>query len=226
MWLQHYKNSDAGINSARGIDRMLDMLISIVYKVLWNILYCYPYKISHVQLLLPADLEASQSFTLRFIDRMEVGNEWSWDILESDEANFHLQNFVNTQNYNIWATENPFQLQLFPLQGHCVVLNIGSVYRRSFFFEEIALACSVTDTVTDKRYEAFLPNHALPAFQLRNCVDRTVFMQGSAPMHIATPVKQLLNAYFQFGDDGIISCHFPTTWPSRSSDLNPYDFWL
>ncbi|GBN41243.1 hypothetical protein AVEN_52362-1 [Araneus ventricosus] len=41
---------------------------------------------------------------------------------------------------------------------------------------------------------------------------------------IATPVKQLLNLHF--GNDRIISRHFPTDWPPRSPDLNPCNFWL
>ncbi|GBM69974.1 hypothetical protein AVEN_142995-1 [Araneus ventricosus] len=49
-------------------------------------------------------------------------------------------------------------------------------------------------------------------------------MQDGAPLHIATPVKQLLNLHF--GNDRIISRHFPTAWPPQSPDLNPCDFWL
>ena len=93
-----------------------------------------------------------------------------------------------------------------------------------FFLAEITPADPVTCTVTGKRYEALLRNHVLQALQQLQCVDRTIFMQDGAPPHIPTPVKQLLNA--QFGDDRIISRHFPTTWPPCSSDLNPRDFWL
>ncbi|GBM74582.1 hypothetical protein AVEN_151034-1 [Araneus ventricosus] len=49
-------------------------------------------------------------------------------------------------------------------------------------------------------------------------------MQVGSPPHIATPAKQLLNLYFR--NDRIISRHFPTAWPPRSSELNPCDFWL
>ena len=94
----------------------------------------------------------------------------------------------------------------------------------SFFFQEITPAGPVTCTVTGKRYDALLRNHVLPALQQRQCVDRTIFMQDGTPLHIATPVKQLLSA--QFGDDMIISRDVPTTWPPCSSDLNPCDFWL
>ncbi|GBM90436.1 hypothetical protein AVEN_124684-1 [Araneus ventricosus] len=49
-------------------------------------------------------------------------------------------------------------------------------------------------------------------------------MQDGAPPHIATPVKQLLNLHF--GNDRIISGHFPTAWPPRSPDLNLCDLYL
>ncbi|GBL83143.1 hypothetical protein AVEN_145745-1 [Araneus ventricosus] len=49
-------------------------------------------------------------------------------------------------------------------------------------------------------------------------------MQDGAPPHIATPLKQLLNMHF--GYDRIISGHFPTAWPPRSPDLNPFNFRL
>ncbi|GBM68323.1 hypothetical protein AVEN_247076-1 [Araneus ventricosus] len=43
----------------------------------------------------------------------------------------------------------------------------------------------------------------------------------NATIATITQVKQL-----HFGNDGIIGRHFPTAWPLRSSELNPYDFWL
>ncbi|GBM88945.1 hypothetical protein AVEN_146637-1 [Araneus ventricosus] len=49
-------------------------------------------------------------------------------------------------------------------------------------------------------------------------------MQDGTPPHIATPPQQLLNLHF--GNVRIISRHFSTAWPPRSSDLNPCDFWL
>ncbi|GBM10536.1 hypothetical protein AVEN_109329-1 [Araneus ventricosus] len=52
----------------------------------------------------------------------------------------------------------------------------------------------------------------------------TIYMQDGAPLHIATPVKQLLNLHF--GNDRVISHHFSTAWPPRLADLNPCDFWL
>ena len=67
--LQEQTNSDAEFSSKRGVSRMLDMPIGTVRNVLGNILGCYPYKITHVKQLLPADLESLKSFALRFLAR-------------------------------------------------------------------------------------------------------------------------------------------------------------
>ncbi|GBM38221.1 hypothetical protein AVEN_8282-1 [Araneus ventricosus] len=89
---------------------------------------------------------------------------------------------------------------------------------------EIGPSGPVTCTVNGTRCKSFLRNQLIPALQQRGCVDITIFMQDGTPPHIATPVKQLLNLHF--GNDRIISRHFPTAWPPRSPDLNPCDFWL
>ncbi|GBM08385.1 hypothetical protein AVEN_108380-1 [Araneus ventricosus] len=68
------------------------------------------------------------------------------------------------------------------------------------------------------RYEFLLRNQLIPALQQRE------WQYFYAPPHIATPVKQLFNLHF--GNDRIISHHFPTAWSPRSPDLNPCDFWL
>ncbi|GBL75286.1 hypothetical protein AVEN_194509-1 [Araneus ventricosus] len=65
-------------SSALGISRTSDMPVSTVRKILRNILQCYPFKITHVQELVPADLLKREAFALRFLARMEVDNAWPW----------------------------------------------------------------------------------------------------------------------------------------------------
>ena len=86
---------------ARGIARCLDMPSSTVHKIKRNFLHCYPYKITHVQELLPADPPRREAFALEFLARVEMDNEWTWNILWTDEAHFHFHEFVNTQNCRI-----------------------------------------------------------------------------------------------------------------------------
>ncbi|GFV96931.1 uncharacterized protein TNCV_4351441 [Trichonephila clavipes] len=49
-------------------------------------------------------------------------------------------------------------------------------------------------------------------------------MQDGTTLHFGHQVKALLSA--KFGDNRVISQHFPDAWPSRSPDLNPCDFRL
>ncbi|GBM89651.1 hypothetical protein AVEN_22637-1 [Araneus ventricosus] len=93
-----------------------------------------------------------------------------------------------------------------------------------FFFGEIGSSGPETSTVNGTRYESLLRNLLIPALRQLGCVDSTTFMQDGAPPHIATPVKQVLNLHF--GNDRIISRHFPRACPPLSPDLNPCEFWL
>ena len=54
---------------------LCDRAVSKLHKILRNKLHCYPYKISHVQKLLPVDLLARESFALEFLVRMEMDKE-------------------------------------------------------------------------------------------------------------------------------------------------------
>ncbi|GBL95165.1 hypothetical protein AVEN_110553-1 [Araneus ventricosus] len=177
--------------------------------------------------MVPADLPKREAFSLQFLARMEVDNAWTWDIFRTDETHFHLQGSVNTHNCRIWARVNPFQMQPLPLHSQKVTVWCGftaAIIVGLFFFEEIGLSVSVTCTVNGTRYESLLRNQLIPALQQHRCVDSTIFMQDGAPLHITTPLKQLLNLHF--GNDRIIRHHFQIAWPPRSPDLNPYDFWL
>ncbi|GBO19946.1 hypothetical protein AVEN_10825-1 [Araneus ventricosus] len=72
--LQEASSSALGTCSARGISQTLNMPVSTVRKILQNILQCYPFKITHVQELVPADLPKREAFALQFLARMQVDN--------------------------------------------------------------------------------------------------------------------------------------------------------
>ncbi|GFV99756.1 uncharacterized protein TNCV_5081161 [Trichonephila clavipes] len=62
------------------------------------------------------------------------------------------------------------------------------------------------------------------AVQERQCLQTTIFMQDGATSHIGHQVKALLSE--NFGNNRVISRHFPDASLSRSIHLNPRDFWL
>ncbi|GBN58974.1 hypothetical protein AVEN_243417-1 [Araneus ventricosus] len=88
MWLQHCRKRQAVLWERA---RTLDKPVSTFRKILRNILQCYPFKITHVQELVPADLPKREAFALQFLARMKVDNAWPWKILWTDEARFHLK---------------------------------------------------------------------------------------------------------------------------------------
>ena len=105
-------------------------------------------------------------------------------------------------------------------KDHCMQWVYGIMYDTAIFLT-VALS-SVSVTVTGRRYGCLLCNRIIPALQQRVCVDRIIFMQdGSSPCN-ANPMRKLLKQ--DFGNASIISHRFPTTWPTRSSDLTPYEF--
>ena len=69
-----------------------------------------------------------------------------------------------------------------------------------------------------------LENFVIPEIQQRQCLDSITFMQNGVPPHIGFCVQQFLRQHFI--NDRVICRGFPTIWPPRSPDLNPYDFWL
>lgn len=110
MALQERMSIDVQTCNAQRILPSLDRPVSMVHKIMRNILLCYPYEITHVQELLPADLLWRQMFALEFLTDTDV-DKLPWNILWTDEAHLHLQGFVNTKNYRIWAKENLFATQ-------------------------------------------------------------------------------------------------------------------
>ncbi|GBM26826.1 hypothetical protein AVEN_32077-1 [Araneus ventricosus] len=116
--------------SGLGISRTLDRSVGTVRKILRNTLQCYPFIITHVQELVPADLPKRKAFALQFLARMEVDNACPWNILWTDEDHFHLQGSVNTQNCRIWAGENQFQMQ--PLSLHSQKITVWCGFMAAF----------------------------------------------------------------------------------------------
>ncbi|GBO34169.1 hypothetical protein AVEN_178929-1 [Araneus ventricosus] len=75
-----------------------------------------------------------------------------------------------------------------------------------------------------KRYKNLLENFVVPQMQQQQCLGSITFMQDGAPTHIGLCIQQILRQHFT--NDRVISRAFPSTWPSRSPDFNPCDFWF
>ena len=77
----------------------------------------------------------------------------------------------------------------------------------------------VTCIAISKPYESLLCNQIIPILQqFVACLNKIIFVQEGVPLQIAKPLMKLLKKYF--GNDKIISCHFPATCPLKSLGLN------
>ncbi|GFU74330.1 uncharacterized protein TNCV_2445051 [Trichonephila clavipes] len=89
-------------------------------------------------------------------------------ILWSDEVHFPLAGYVNVQNFQILATENPLTTQPVPLRLAKVTAWCGltaSFIIVPYFFEETGTFGPFTVTGTGQRYECLLRNYVIPDLQ-------------------------------------------------------------
>ena len=225
--VEQANSNTTGVCSARAVSRQLGLSQTTVWRCMRIALNAYPYKIQRLQELKPGDNDLRETFALTFLARMEVEQNWPYNILWTDEAHFYMRGTVNTHNCRIWSTEIPHQVQQMPLNSPHVTAWIGftaTFMIGPYFCEEITPQGPKTCSVTAARYRKMLEDMVIPELQQRGCLATVTFQQDGAPPHIAREVQNLLRRHFT--EDRIISRAFPTRWPPRSPDLTPCDFWL
>ncbi|GFU22724.1 uncharacterized protein TNCV_762991 [Trichonephila clavipes] len=213
--------------SARAVARRTGIPYTTVWLAFRRTLRCYPCKINRHHELFPSDSVIRRAFAVWAFQKMAEDDDLLSNLLWTDEAHFTLRWSVNTHNCRIWATENPRTVVETPLHDEKVTIWVGfttSTVIGLFFFKEMRDSGFVTATVTGELYADMLQNRIIPSLADKHLLERTTFMQDSAPLHIARRVKDLLRR--SFGDDRVLSRNFHHTWPPRSPDLSPCDYWL
>jgi hypothetical protein len=179
--------------------------------VLKKMLRYHPYKISVVQSLIPPDYLQRVRFCNWFNEIMN--NDILDNTFFSDEGWFHLDGYVNKQNYRIWSGENHHAVRtatLHPVKvGVWLAVSRQRVYGPVFF----------NFTVNSERYIQYMLQ---PFLNQLTDQERQIgyFQQDSARAHTARATMRYL--YQNFGDRVISE----GVWPSRSPDLTPLDFSL
>jgi hypothetical protein len=192
----------------------------LLQRILHDELNFHPYKIMIVQKLLPSDFVQHRLFCERMLEIIA-----SDDIIltMSDEAHFHLDGYVNKQNYRFWAAENPRELHQRPLHTAkvsvwCGILRVGIV--GPYFFE----GGGATVTVTSERYVEMLCNFLRPQLQsLQVNMEEMWFQQDGATAHTARASMTVVRQMFL---QHVVSCFGNVPWPPRSPDLSACDFFL
>lgn len=202
--------------SLRSAARELDMPVSTVHKVLRKKLRLYAYKVQLVQALEPNDRPKRMQFATDMLRRIENGDGFLRRILFCDEACFHVSGTVNRHNVRIWGSENPHHYLEIARDSPKVNVWCGLMHDRiigPFFFAE--------KTVKSVNYLDMLENFVFP--QIEGLHPDIILQQDGAPPHWGTTVRHALDECFPgrwIGRGG------PLSWPPRSPDITPLDFFL
>lgn len=205
--------------STRAIANQEGLSQSTVWRILKNYLL-HPYHIQRVQALEEGDFFPRQQFCNWLEVKCAEVNHFETLILFTDEAGFTRNGIFNFHNNHMWADENP---HTFVQRSHQrqFTLNVWGGIIGNYVLGPIFLP----QPLNGINYTEFLQNE-LPNL----CEDLPLdirrdmwFMHDGAPPHFSLIARQQLNNIFEnrwIGRGG------PITWPARSPDLNPLDYYL
>ena len=195
------------VSNATGIPK------SSVQRIMRTDLNLYPYKLQMLQKLNDEDKGAR----LNFSEWLRTNNDSVNNILWSDEAYFYLDGDISRHHCRIWTTSKPSHYLTKPLhpQKTCVWFAFSSKFKlQPFFFDS---------PINSESYLEMLRNNVRPQLAQKRKISSTIFMQDGAPSHYATNVRSYLNDLF---NQRVISRGCKISWPPRSPDLNPLDYWF
>ncbi|GBM79190.1 hypothetical protein AVEN_209519-1 [Araneus ventricosus] len=212
-------------NTVRRIASETGLKSSSMQKILRNSLRMFPYKIqSHQAIPIKAVRQrfdfANEILTMIDNEGFDVGCIWF-----TDEAHFHLNGFVNKQNWRFWGSENPHLCEEKPLHSPKVTDWVAVCSRGiigPFFMRE---------TISSERYIAILEQFISTQLALEDRPRIQWFMQDRARPHRTEKVFRFLDEYF---GNRVIALDYPKflytgtrmDWPPYWPDLTPCDYFL
>lgn len=209
-----YENSNV---SVRQIHNALGISVGSVHKILTEDLHLYPYKAQITQELKPGDPEERSKFARAMMRQKVEYPEISDNLIFFDEALFHLEGVPNRQNYRNWAETNPNVViteTLHPQKVHAL-MGIGRHgLIGPFFFET---------NVNADAYIAKLRDEVIPALASWPNRQELIIVHDGATPHYAVKTRQFIAKHFKklIGRGSTF-----LTWPARSPDLTPMDYFL
>lgn len=157
------------------------------------------------------------SFCETFLAKVKSDHQFLPNVWFSDECRFALDKVVNKQDCIYYAKENPhYSITIShsrkSLMVWCAISSSGII--GPIIFE---------DTVTAETYIKMLTEKFLPEVRKRERPHLIWFQQDGASSHTAHATREFLNRELP---NKWIGLHGPITWPPKSPDLTPPDFFL
>lgn len=202
--------------------RQLGSMFNVGYTTAWRVLHeqlLVPYHYQRVQALNPADFPLRLQFC-QWFHQQSINPDFTSSVCFTDEASFNRDGITNYHNLHQWADENPHAIREGRHQQQFKI-NVWAGIIGDYLLGPLVLP----NILNGENYRHFLENELQEIFEdvplgLRgNCW----FMHDGAPPHFRLDVRQFLNQHFR---EKWIGRGGPVSWPPRSPDLNPIDFFL
>lgn len=189
----------------------------------------HPYKPVRRHELINADYARRRAFCNWLLTRTDQELQ---KFLFSDEANFELSGYVNSQNVRRYSPLKSAD----PVHGgrpaHFVVDKPTNSTKLMVFCGlksdgSFGLKFYRGETMNGDRYHSLLQYHVLPELRHWNggSLATLVWQQDGAPCHVTNRNMRYLDS--QFGDRVVSRNSIQgRDWPARSPDLNPLDYFL
>nr|XP_033326117.1 uncharacterized protein LOC117220350 [Megalopta genalis] len=209
-------------NSAASVDNA-SYELKLSRSTVWRTLHSdnrHPYHYTRVQEFLPADYENQLEFCQWYVCAVQQDNLFPSKVLWTDESTFTRGGLFNVHNNHVRARRNPHVTQTVAFQ-HQFKCNVWAGLYNDMTVGPYFLPNRLTST----EFLNFLKNelsYLLEDVPLYS-VQRMWMQLDGCPAHYGTQIRQWLNNRFPqrwIGRDGSIS------WPPRSLDLTPLDFYL
>lgn len=203
--------------SVRGIEERTGIPKSTAHRILQRT-EMHPFHVQRVQSLLPRDYQERISFCRTMLQRHNENPQFIQKILWSDESTFKKDGYMNLHNYHEWHVENPHLMREDRSQYRFKV-NLWTGILNGKIIGPIELPENLNGTNYLHFLREDLPTllEDVPLADLRDMW----FQQDGCPAHFAVQVRDFLDQEYPgrwIGRSGTIS------WPARSPDLNPLDF--
>lgn len=190
----------------------------------WNILHgnrFHPFHVSLHQELQPGDLAKRLDFCNWLLNMVDEDENFPLKIMFTDEANFSRDAQVNLHNAHYWAVENPHWLRECRFQRKWSFNVWAGIFNGSVigphFFDGTLTGHRYKEEILEAIVDAFISEIPLSEYRVM------YYQHDGAPPHAASSARGWLDAAFSerwIGRGGHIS------WPPRSPDLNPLDFFF
>lgn len=192
-------------------------------RLVWNVVHdngLHPFHRQKVQALGPNDFPARLAFVNWFLQQRALQPEFPALVLFTDEASFSREGIVNTHNNHVWAEDNPHATFIHGHQERFTV-NLWAGILNDFLIGPYLMP----PRLNGHNYLVFL-QQVLPELMedVPLAIRRVMWFQhDGAPAHFTAEVRNHLTQTF---DNRWIGRGGPVTWPARSPDLTPLDFFF